>query len=62
MLMYPYGAPSVKCAVCQYVTNVGVSMIDLIFIKETVAYIWIYFLLQIPEFFFFYFLVNSFKG
>lgn len=39
MLMYPYGAPSVKCAVCQYVTNVGVSMIDLIFIKETVAYI-----------------------
>lgn len=32
-LMYPYGAPSVKCAVCHYVTNVGVSMIDLIFIK-----------------------------
>lgn len=28
--MYPYGAPSVKCAVCQYVTNVGVSMIGLI--------------------------------
>jgi LSD1 subclass zinc finger protein len=26
-LMYPYGAPSVKCAVCQYVTNVGVSII-----------------------------------
>lgn len=23
MLMYPYGAPSVKCAVCQYITNVG---------------------------------------
>ncbi|KAK8968754.1 hypothetical protein KSP40_PGU004331 [Platanthera guangdongensis] len=22
-LMYPYGAPSVKCAVCRYVTNVG---------------------------------------
>ncbi|MBA0774611.1 hypothetical protein Gotri_009810, partial [Gossypium trilobum] len=22
-LMYPYGAPSVKCAVCHYVTNVG---------------------------------------
>ncbi|MBA0724003.1 hypothetical protein Golax_020714 [Gossypium laxum] len=22
-LMYPYGAPSVKCAICQYVTNVG---------------------------------------
>lgn len=25
-LMYPYGAPSVKCAVCQFVTNVGVSL------------------------------------
>ena len=25
-LMYPYGAPSVKCAVCQYVTNAGVSI------------------------------------
>nr|KJB68465.1 hypothetical protein B456_010G246900 [Gossypium raimondii] len=24
-LMYPYGAPSVKCAVCQYVTNVGMG-------------------------------------
>ncbi|XVF23076.1 hypothetical protein REPUB_Repub13aG0006700 [Reevesia pubescens] len=24
-LMYPYGAPSVKCAVCQYVTNVGIG-------------------------------------
>lgn len=24
-LMYPYGAPSVKCAVCQYITNVNVS-------------------------------------
>lgn len=23
-LMYPYGAPSVKCAICHYVTNVGV--------------------------------------
>lgn len=23
--MYPYGAPSVKCAVCHYVTNVGMS-------------------------------------
>jgi hypothetical protein len=23
--MYPYGAPSVKCAVCQYVTNVGIA-------------------------------------
>lgn len=27
-LMYPYGAPSVKCAVCHYVTNVGVSIDD----------------------------------
>ena len=25
-LMYPYGAPSVKCALCQYVTNVNVSI------------------------------------
>ncbi|KAJ8449933.1 hypothetical protein Cgig2_029295 [Carnegiea gigantea] len=25
-LMYPYGAPSVKCAVCHFVTNVGVSI------------------------------------
>lgn len=25
-LMYPYGAPSVKCAVCQYVTNASVSI------------------------------------
>ncbi|KAH9606215.1 hypothetical protein KSS87_010264 [Heliosperma pusillum] len=24
-LMYPYGAPSVKCAVCQYITNVGAN-------------------------------------
>ncbi|KAJ0495271.1 putative transcription factor Znf-LSD family [Helianthus annuus] len=24
-LMYPYGAPSVKCAVCQYITNVNMS-------------------------------------
>ncbi|KAB1201655.1 Protein LSD1 [Morella rubra] len=24
-LMYPYGAPSVKCAVCHYVTNVGMG-------------------------------------
>lgn len=24
-LMYPYGASSVKCAVCQFVTNVNVS-------------------------------------
>jgi LSD1 subclass zinc finger protein len=24
MLMYPYGAPSVKCAVCHYITNIGV--------------------------------------
>lgn len=24
-LMYPYGAPSVKCAICHYVTNVGVN-------------------------------------
>ncbi|KAJ0017572.1 hypothetical protein Pint_11400 [Pistacia integerrima] len=24
-LMYPYGAPSVKCAVCHYVTNVGMA-------------------------------------
>ncbi|KAF5779659.1 putative transcription factor Znf-LSD family [Helianthus annuus] len=23
--MYPYGAPSVKCAVCQYITNVNMS-------------------------------------
>lgn len=23
--MYPYGAASVKCALCHYVTNVGVS-------------------------------------
>ena len=23
--MYPYGASSVKCAVCQFVTNVNVS-------------------------------------
>lgn len=27
-LMYPHGAPSVKCAVCQYVTNVNVSIIQ----------------------------------
>lgn len=26
MLMYPYGAPSVKCAVCHFVTNVNVSI------------------------------------
>ncbi|ONK54865.1 uncharacterized protein A4U43_UnF10340 [Asparagus officinalis] len=25
-LMYPYGAPSVKCAICHYVTNVGMNM------------------------------------
>ncbi|KAD2394165.1 hypothetical protein E3N88_41170 [Mikania micrantha] len=25
MLMYPYGAPSVKCAVCHYITNVNTS-------------------------------------
>lgn len=24
-LMYPYGAPSVKCAVCHYITNVGTA-------------------------------------
>ncbi|KAK4485585.1 hypothetical protein RD792_008228, partial [Penstemon davidsonii] len=24
-LMYPYGAPSVKCAVCQYITNVNMG-------------------------------------
>ncbi|KAA8544812.1 hypothetical protein F0562_019597 [Nyssa sinensis] len=24
-LMYPYGSPSVKCAVCQYVTNVNMG-------------------------------------
>lgn len=23
--MYPHGAPSVKCAVCQYVTNVNMA-------------------------------------
>lgn len=26
-LVFPYGAPSVKCAICHYVTNVGVSII-----------------------------------
>ena len=43
-LMYPYGAPSVKCAVCQYVTNVGVSMIELmqLFITAFIINIWIY--------------------
>ncbi|KAF8413475.1 hypothetical protein HHK36_001462 [Tetracentron sinense] len=25
MLMYPYGAPSIKCAVCHYITNVAMS-------------------------------------
>ncbi|TYK13370.1 vacuolar protein sorting-associated protein 2-like protein 2 [Cucumis melo var. makuwa] len=24
-LVFPYGAPSVKCAICHYVTNVGIS-------------------------------------
>lgn len=24
MLVYPYGAPSVKCAICHYVMNIGV--------------------------------------
>jgi LSD1 subclass zinc finger protein len=23
VLMYPYGAPSVKCAICNFITNVG---------------------------------------
>jgi hypothetical protein len=23
--MYPYGAPSVKCAVCHYITNINMS-------------------------------------
>jgi len=27
MLMYPYGAPSVKCAVCNFITNVGVTTV-----------------------------------
>ncbi|KAL8265241.1 hypothetical protein R6Q59_023371 [Mikania micrantha] len=25
MLMYPFGAPSVKCAVCHYITNVNTT-------------------------------------
>lgn len=25
MLMYPYGAQSVKCALCQYVTSTGMN-------------------------------------
>lgn len=37
-LMYPYGAPSVKCAVCHYVTNVGVSIWSiLIVVKQSIA-------------------------
>lgn len=32
-LMYPYGAPSVKCAVCQYITNVNVSTLVCLFIR-----------------------------
>lgn len=29
-LMYPFGAPSVKCAVCHYITNVTVSIHQLL--------------------------------
>jgi hypothetical protein len=25
--MYPYGAPSVKCAICNFITNVGVTTV-----------------------------------
>lgn len=34
-LMYPYGAPSVKCAVCQFITNVNVSKFDIILFVES---------------------------
>ena len=33
-LMYPYGAPSVKCAVCHYITNVNVSIPESLFIFQ----------------------------
>lgn len=26
VLMYPYGAPSVKCAICNFITNTGVRL------------------------------------